>query len=189
MSGHSGFIFALIGRFIFGFGGDTLSVCQAVIITRWFSKKHLAFAFGLNATVTCLGSVLNASIEPELANYMGAGFALTVGLGVCLLSFFAGIGLIVLEDIAIKSDIKNKIVIGDSKETVNLRDISKFDSLYWLITVNSLFFYAGINLFYNISNRFLRTSYNYTNVEAGRINSATYFVSAFTIPLLGVVFD
>ena len=79
-------------------------MCQAVIITRWFATKHLAFAFGLNGTVICLGSVLNASIEPELANALGSGFALTVGLGVCLVSFFAGIGLIVMEDLAIRKD-------------------------------------------------------------------------------------
>jgi len=85
-----------------------LSVCQSVIISRWFANGHLAFAFGLNSTVLLLGSVLNASIEPYIANKAGSGFALTVGLGLCLVSFVSGIGLLTMEDIAISRDKKNE---------------------------------------------------------------------------------
>ena len=77
----------------------------------------------------------------------------------------------------------------DGSSKVRLKDIKSFGLCYWLITINSMFAYAGINLFYNISNHFLRTSYNFTSIQAGRINSATYFSAALIIPFLGIFFD
>jgi len=69
-------------------------------------------------------------------------------------SFVAGIGLITMENLATQRDKKNhfKVEVDDK---VSLKDMKKLDSRYWLITINSLFFYCGINMFYNISNQFL----------------------------------
>ena len=42
------FSLMLIGRILFGIGGETISVAQASITTRWFSGKELSFALGLS---------------------------------------------------------------------------------------------------------------------------------------------
>ena len=55
---------ALIGRFIFGLGGESLSVAQSALISNWFMGKNMALAFGVNISVARLGSVANDYSEP-----------------------------------------------------------------------------------------------------------------------------
>jgi MFS family permease len=38
----------LIGRVLFGIGGESISVVQSSITTGWFKNKELAFALGLS---------------------------------------------------------------------------------------------------------------------------------------------
>lgn len=58
---------ALLGRFVFGLGGECMTVAQSTIVSQWFKGKELAFAFGLNLSISRLGSTLNGLIEPSYA--------------------------------------------------------------------------------------------------------------------------
>ena len=41
----------IVGRTLYGFGGESLTVAQCTIIANWFIGKELAFAFGLIANI------------------------------------------------------------------------------------------------------------------------------------------
>jgi len=69
----------LIGRVIFGLGGESMSVAQSAIVSAWFKGKELAFAFGFNMSVSRLGSVINSSTVPAIFSAYGLGWALTAG--------------------------------------------------------------------------------------------------------------
>lgn len=56
----------LIGRVVFGLGGESMSVAQSAIVTVWFKGKELAMALGVNLSVSRLGSVINANTVPPL---------------------------------------------------------------------------------------------------------------------------
>lgn len=56
----------LIGRVVFGLGGESMSVSQSAIVTVWFKGKELAFALGANISISRLGSVINANTVPPL---------------------------------------------------------------------------------------------------------------------------
>eukprot|EP00981_Chlorochromonas_danica_P013731 scaffold6806_cov177-Ochromonas_danica.AAC.3 len=73
----------LVGRFIFGLGGENLGVANSAILSIWFEGKELAFAFGLNLSVARLGSVINNLVSPALANSAGIQFALWFGVILC----------------------------------------------------------------------------------------------------------
>jgi MFS family permease len=45
------FSLMLFGRILFGIGGESISVAQASITTRWFSGKELSFALGLSISI------------------------------------------------------------------------------------------------------------------------------------------
>jgi MFS family permease len=47
----------LMGRVIFGLGGESMSVAQSAFVSIWFKGKELAFAFGVNISIARLGSV------------------------------------------------------------------------------------------------------------------------------------
>ena len=54
----------VIGRAIFGLGGENMGVGQSVIVSQWFKGGELNVAFGVIASVCSLGIVGNALIEP-----------------------------------------------------------------------------------------------------------------------------
>ena len=56
------------------------------MVSSWFKGKELAFAFGLNLSISRLGSVINAAVVPAVYDSNGLGAALLVGF---LLTCFA----------------------------------------------------------------------------------------------------
>jgi len=94
----------LAGRVIFGMGGESMSVAQSAIVSVWFKGKELAFALGINMSISRLGSVLNAAVVPSVYDSSGLGMALMVGFIICVFSFVNAIGLVMLDKRAEKAN-------------------------------------------------------------------------------------
>ena len=60
-------IVMLIGRTIFGFGGESINNTQYSIILQWFAPNEIAFAIGLCISCAKMGNVLNYVISPRIA--------------------------------------------------------------------------------------------------------------------------
>ena len=76
----------LIGRALFGLGGESLAVAQSALVTQWFRGKELAMALGINLSVARLGSVVNNTLSPWAAARYGVDGALWVGAAACVSS-------------------------------------------------------------------------------------------------------
>lgn len=87
----------LAGRVIYGFGGESLSVANAAVLSVWFKGKELAFAFGLNLSIARLGSVINNLVSPQLANGVGIQFAFWFGVFLCAGSMASVIGVSIID--------------------------------------------------------------------------------------------
>eukprot|EP01038_Epipyxis_sp_PR26KG_P013919 gene13919-18666_t len=72
-----------IGRLIFGFGGESFTVANSALLAEWFKGKELALAFGINLSISKLGSVINNVVSPALASSTGIIFALWFGSILC----------------------------------------------------------------------------------------------------------
>jgi len=79
---------AVLGRFLFGLGGENLTVAQNTFTVRWFDGKRLALAFGLVVAFSRIGTSVNFVVSPLLSN-LSAGVPVTVwfGMGMCVISF------------------------------------------------------------------------------------------------------
>jgi len=113
--------------------------------------------------------VFNNLVEPLIANSSKSlGVALFFGFIVCCISYASGICIIVMDKIASKRDgvDLSKLKEGET-EKVKLSDIKSFNLSFWLISLNCLFTYLGIFPFNNISTAFFRSSYNFTQIQAG----------------------
>jgi MFS family permease len=98
----------IAGRVVFGLGGESLSVAQSAIVSKWFKGKELAMALGLNLSISRLGSVINGIVVPQIYNsdhLNRLGIALLVGFFVCVFSLVCAIFLVLLDK---KADIKDK---------------------------------------------------------------------------------
>lgn len=189
VSGESGYVICVIGRVIFGLGGESLNVCQTVIVSWWFFGKELAFALGLNITISRLGSVFNNLVEPPIADAMGLGPAMLFGLILCGVGYAAGIGIIIMDWIAAKRDKLDLNIKEGEIEKVKCEDMKSLGISFWLVAFNCLFTYLGIFPFTNISTGFFRSSFNFNQIESGRLTSTVFLISAFLAPMWGFFCD
>jgi MFS family permease len=72
-----------LGRGIFGMGGPNMCVASSAILSTYFQGKELAFALGLNLSISRLGSVMNNMVTPVLADKIDIQFALWFGVIFC----------------------------------------------------------------------------------------------------------
>lgn len=138
------FVIAIIGRVVFGLGGESLSVCQSTIVSRWFIGKELSLALGINISISRLGSVFNNYTMPPLAKATNLGWALTFGFILTIVSFFSGVVLTLFEKKANKVDNSTGALKDDEKEEFHWRDIKDFSISFWLICANCVFTYIGL---------------------------------------------
>lgn len=181
---------ALLGRGIFGCGGESQNVAQSAIVSNWFTGKELSMALGMNVSISRLGSVLNDFLEPQLYDATGTVIlGLWVGFGLCLMSLVLGIFLGAIDK---KRDqklgIKEKRKLPDS-EKMKLADLKTFGFSLWMICVNCFVVYICVSCFNNIASNFYQTRFKYSTTESGMIISITYAVAAILCPIFGKLVD
>ena len=182
------FIVSLIGRFVFGLGGDILSISQSYMISKWFREKELALSLGIVLSISWTGNTICNYTIPPISNSTSLGFALSVGLISWFISLFASTWLILMDRYADRVD---RDYIGKKKvetEKFHWRDIKHFPFCYWIIAINCMFTYSGL-IFNNISNDFFVTRYGFTQEEAARIGSNAFVICAFLAPIFGIISD
>ncbi|KAF9583166.1 hypothetical protein BGW38_010118 [Lunasporangiospora selenospora] len=82
----------ILGRLVFGIGGECLEVAQAKITTDWFRNRWLGFALGLNLSSARIASALNDNISPWIARKSGLGVAGAAWVGFIICGFSLGCG-------------------------------------------------------------------------------------------------
>ena len=80
-----------IGRTIFGFGGESLSVAASAMVAQWFAGKELAFALGVNLALARVGSVVNDAASVQVATAFPVYWAFWLGFVVCCVSLLSAI--------------------------------------------------------------------------------------------------
>ena len=131
---YDSFPLMLVGRVVFGLGGESMSVAQSSIVSIWFKGGELNFALGANVSISRLGSVLNSNILPSLYANHGLGNALAVGFAICCFSLICAFVLVFLDKLAEKINPNSeKAVLGDD-EKFKLSEIYQFKTPFWLLT-------------------------------------------------------
>ena len=75
-------------------GGESLSVSQSAIVSKWFKGRELAFALGANLSISRLGSVVNGWVlPPTLRVTENLGTCFMIGFWICVMSNVASIGI------------------------------------------------------------------------------------------------
>ncbi len=58
----------MIGRFIFGFGGESIDIAHNTILIKWFFKSQISLPFGVALAVSRFGAAVNDTISPIIAS-------------------------------------------------------------------------------------------------------------------------
>ena len=109
---RASFSLMMIGRFIYGLGGENMLVGQQAVISAWFKGKELVMAFGITSSVLRTGSFINGPLMEHFATNHSVGFSFMVGFGLCIFSLITGICLVMVDNYAAKKDNVNTFESG-----------------------------------------------------------------------------
>lgn len=176
-----------VGRFILGFGAESLIAAVTTALAKWFKGKEIGFAFGVNLTIARLGS-LGTDWSPRLArplysNWQSPLWLAAVIGGFCLVG---GIVYWILEAAA-----ERKYVVGQAGSTdkLVLKDLLTFDRSFWFITGLCLTFYAAVFPFRSFAIKFFQEGYGMSRAAAGSLNGFLPMAAMVATPAFGLLVD
>ncbi|XP_054771784.2 major facilitator superfamily domain-containing protein 1-like [Lytechinus pictus] len=184
----------LVGRFVFGLGGENLAVAQNTYSVNWFKGKELNMVFGLQLSFSRVGSTLNMNIlapifkalDKDIPGYIRLGYVLWLGAGMCVFSILCGVFLGYFD---IRAARILKRGNGGTGETIKLSDIKDFPLSLWLIFLVCVFYYVTVFPFIGLGIVFFEDKFDMSPTKANLVNSLVYFISAAASPFFGFIVD
>lgn len=155
-----------LGRLVFGFGGESFTVANSALLAGWFKGKELAFAFGINLSISKLGSVINNVVSPALASRVGIIFAMWFGAMLCGVGVLCVLITIPLDrsvDATVAAN-KQTLALATAKEddeeaeaeyVPSFRDVWRLQHVFWVLVVSCVVVYGCVLPFNNISSSLL----------------------------------
>ncbi|CAG4998783.1 unnamed protein product [Parnassius apollo] len=185
----------ILGRFIFGIGGESLQVAVNSYVVLWFKGKELNMVFGLQLSFSRFGSTVNFWVmEPIyrwVANYYGGyerlGVALFIASLTCVGSLICGLLLGWMDYRAEK--ILGRREEHNSEEPLRLLDIVHFKPVFWLVSVICVAYYLAIFPFIALGKLFFERKFDFLPQDANTVNSMVYLLSAALSPFFGILID
>jgi MFS family permease len=154
----------LLGRFIFGAGSEPLVVAQCAMLARWFKNKEMAMAFGVQLTVSRLGSLFAFNTGELFSSYFGSyRYALLAAVGACAISLIGNLFYIVMDKRAEKVLNLRDESAGDK---IVFKDIKTFQPTFWYVTFLCLTFYAAVFPFQSLATDFFADKWGIARTAA-----------------------
>ena len=179
----------IMGRVVFGLGGESLSVAQSAFVARWFKGgRGMALAFGIAISFSRVGSSFNFLFSPMIATKANIVTSVLCGTVACGVSMIA-CGILVALDIY---GTRKGLVPPESKETgepFKLRQIRDMPLLFWLASGMCVTVYCSVFPLIGIAKNFFQVKYNLSGDLASTYVSVYQFVCAGGSPLSGGMVD
>lgn len=147
----------MIGRCIFGLGGENLNISQFNAILSWFSHTELSMTLSIIATINRLSTTLNDSLSPVIVSHTSFGFTLLVGTLFCRYSLICSLILKKIE----KTKENSSNSSSNKPENFKIQDFTSFNSSLWLLSLNCTFVYDAVYCFNNIASNYFQRRFNY----------------------------
>jgi MFS family permease len=179
----------LVGRVVFGMGGESMTVAQSTIVSLWFKGKELNFAMGLNLSIARLGSVVNGWVVPRVFASAGLGNALMVGAVICVASTVAAFFLVALDKKAEKLDPNGAKAQLSDDDRLQFSDLLHFKLPFWLLVLSCLVTYMSVFPYVQCVGGLLQYKYHFDEDEAAQLFGIPYIISACLCPFLGFGID
>ncbi|KAL5237205.1 hypothetical protein ACI65C_004615 [Semiaphis heraclei] len=186
----------ILGRLIFGIGGESLAVAQNNYAVLWFKGKELNMVFGFQISFARVGSTVNFVVmEPlyryvknqiNVPNYQSLSIVLLIASLTCVLSLVSAL-LLAWQDKRAEKLLHRKTL--EATEVVKMSDVWYFPKVFWLVTFIIVFYYTSIFPFVALGKVFFEKKYNFSPDSANLINGIIYIISAICAPGLGLVID
>lgn len=175
----------LAGRFLLGIGAEPLIVAATTVLAKWFSGRELGFAFGLNLSMSRLGSASTdwstSFAAPLYANWQDPMWLAT---GVASAGLVAALLYARMERRAAGA-------LGPELRTDKLkpRELYAFGTAYWYIVALCVVFYAAIFPFRTFAIDYFQQAHGLGREAAGLLSSLLPLGAIVATPLFGLWAD
>jgi len=183
------FWICIVGRFIFGLGGESLSVSQSTYTARWFTGKELALAFGITLSFSRVGSAVNFNTMPRIVESVGLTAAIWISVIICGVSMFFALTLALLDKKAENYKRSQGVIPPVNNERISLKDVIYFPLSMWLLVFICVTFYVAVFIFVQFGSQYIQQKYNYSANNADSVMSIISLFSAGASPFLGFGVD
>jgi MFS family permease len=171
---------AVLGRFIFGLGGESLTVAQNTFCARWAPESMMALWFGIVVSCSRIGSSINFVVTPKLAA-KGVPISVWTGVATCVFSMTMCLSTAAL-DYAGRARIKK----DTSEEPPQLKGVLKFKLPVWILFLICVFFYGAVLTFYTVASNIMQnTGYMYSAQAASSLLAIPNLVAIVGCPYFG----
>ena len=193
----------LIGRVIFGLGGDNLNVSQMTCVVEWFYKSESSFPMGLTLTISRIGSFFNDVLSPLLAGEqrdengkLNATNAFKWGFYFSIFSLINVLIMYILDNYKTKA-LQNELILNNNAEEKNkdgnnnnmISLIKRLNLMFWIISLLILLNYGCLMPFNYMAVGFFTKTHNITKNIAGLLMGMPFIMGAFFVPILGYLVD
>jgi MFS family permease len=194
----------IVGRIIFGFGGEVIIITQNKVISRWFKNEELAFAFGINLVICRFGTIAAITSSSLILGSMGyyelqssgVGFGTMVlrysslgnALWLSAIVMFASLGSFFIY-LSLDKTEENKEFSENSKNSwINITDLLNNKSFIYM-NILSFTFYSAVFPFLSFATDILINKYNLPIEKAGLLTSTVTWATIIFTPLAGFLID
>ena len=192
----------LIGRVIFGLGGENINVSQMACVVEWFYKSENSFPMGLTLTISRVGSFANDVLSPRFAGEekdengkLNATNAFKWGFYFSIFSLINIIVMFILDTLKTKelnniislNNENNNTEIDNSNNIMNL--IKQLNLIFWVLSLLILLAYGCLMPFNYMAVGFFTKTFNISKNMAGTLMGMPFLMGAIFVPLLGVFVD
>lgn len=183
----TGFASLAGGRFLLGMGAEPLIVAVTAVLAKWFKGKELSFAFGLNLSISRLGSASTdwstSFAEPLYSNWHDplwlATGVMSAGLGAAVLYFM-------LER---RAEARFDMGQAGATDKLELRQLYRFSPSYWYIVALCVVFYSTVFPFRSFAIDYFQQAHAMDRQTAGLLSSMLPVAAIILTPLFGLWVD
>ena len=180
---------ALLGRAVYGLGGECLNVVQINAVSDWFTKNDRSMAVAVIFMVRRLTTALNDNITPNIVESTSLTFGLWLGFFVCVLSFCVAFVLKYIEHHKNRILQNSEEIVEPQEQRFRFSEARHFGISFWLLAGFCGIMETVVFGFNNVASKYFQTRFGYNTVDAGRIISITFLISGVCCPITGMMLD
>ncbi len=182
----------LAGRFLLGLGAEPLIVASTTVLAKWFKGSELSFAFGLNLSISRLGSA-SADWSASFASPLYANWQdpLWLATGIGGVSVAAAMLYWMQERRA-----QGRIELGAAGKAkaeadggLGFGQLFRFSATYWYIVALCVVFYSTVFPFRSFAINYFQQAHGLDRATAGLLSSVLPMAAIIATPLFGLWVD
>ncbi|MEI7563777.1 MAG: MFS transporter, partial [bacterium] len=179
----------LIGRIIFGLGGESVKTCTSTLEAVWFLGKEVTLAMSIDYSASNTAAFANDSIEPALYRRSGSiPETLIMSLVVASFSLITSLFVMWLDQARVNEE-KRYGVRNEARNGYEPTAIKRFPYKYWMVLFGCTLILSSIDCFNNITSEFLQNRLGFSLQAAGTLTGTLPLICGMCVPFMGKLFS